>query len=544
MTSTDDPYLWKLFPRPGRFPRLFRHWGRLSSVVVLVTGAAAVGPWVSARITCRDGLLPTAQVWSQHGDCVGISDGSYAFGLSDMEHVFDVIHQQNTQPGPCGPMAARPVTVGVLVTSNSANAGGRGRHELEGMAAAQAAANRPGCARPILLRVAQMGAEESAAARVANTLADEPDLVAVVGLGLSDQRSAEAAAVLARRGIPMVADLITAEGFDQGGSAGDRPDFGRCEAHEGYSGGIGRGYFYRVAYRNDVQVARLAEVLWPDRAGRRVDFVVTPTDQADPSPCTALPLIHRRFGAGVHDVRFDPGDASTVVESVKQLCDRAGDVTVVYAARAADLARFVIAIDEQYAMGWCASTTSITVASISDGSRLRAVEPDPVLEAQRLAALTSKAYADGTLRLLYTPLAAPELSIARGGGFGAFRARFTGLGFAADDLDDGWAMSAHDSLMTVAGAVNAIAKSTGAVSPGQVNVAIGAFSSAGHPVPGAVQGPLYFDNDGNRVGRAQAVRLCAATGRPARSVAVPVRVRQDGVRPPWSAPCPEDRARP
>jgi hypothetical protein len=147
-SQKQQTYRWWLLPRADRFPKRWAHWLPLTLTVVLVAGITTVGawagPWLSARISCRGELLPTSNVWSQDGECVGLSDGPYAFGLSAFDPVFQKIASQNkdTEQNPCATGAA-PVTVGVLVTATSLAAGGRARHELEGFAAGQANTNTP-----------------------------------------------------------------------------------------------------------------------------------------------------------------------------------------------------------------------------------------------------------------------------------------------------------------------------------------------------------------------------------------------------------------
>jgi hypothetical protein len=489
-------------------------------VAGFATGGVSAGPWLFTRISCRSALLPTSGVWSQDGECVGISDGPYAFKLSAFDPIFEKIARQNGEAGknPCGAGAA-PVTVGVLVTLTSLAAGGRAPHELEGFAAGQANANRPPCVRPIRLRVGQIGETEQAAAAVAQLLADSPDVVAVVGIGPSDRRVVDAVQSLAKQHIPMVADIITAEGFDQNGSANDRPDFSRCADHGAYESGIGQGFFYRVAYRNAIQDQQLGQYL-----NHAADFIITPTTVTDPFTCTALPLLHRQFGDNVHEVRFDPADPTTVNLSVQQLCVKQKDVTAVYAARAGDLSRFLTDLDQQYQNGLC-NPRSVTVASISDASRVRAPEPEANLEFLRTQALKSKTLADGTVRLVYTPLANPEvLAKNKVSGFANLQERFNSIGFDPTDLDDGWAINAYDALTTVSAAVNTVPHGNGrAITPSQVNTAIGFFSPSGGPVPSAAQRPLTFDNNGNRSDSDPVVvRVCPATGQPPHSTTVEV----------------------
>ncbi len=487
-------YRLLIFPRRNRgFPKSWSDWLPLTLTVVVLVAGVWAGPWLYPRISCRAGLLPTESVWSQDGECVGVSGGSYAFGLSAFDPIFQKIASQNEEVGknPCGTGAA-PVTVGVLVTLTSPNNGGRDRHELEGFAAGQASANMPGCIRPVRLQVAQIGKTEQAAGRVAQLLADNPDVVAVVGMGQSDQGSAQAVQVLAMHHIPMVDDIITAEGFDQNGSRSDNPDFSRCADADIFDRGIGQGFFYRVAYRVATQARQLGQYL------KHADFIITPTTATDPFTCTALPLIHREFGDAVHEVRFDPTDPATVNLAVQQLCGKAQDVTAAYAARAGDLSRFLTELDDQYQNGVC-QARSITVASISDASRIRAPEPEFTRESLRTQALVT--LRDPRIRLFYTVLANPEvLTMEENHGFITFQKRFTAIGFDQTDLDDGWAINAYDALTTVTAAVKIVPKNH-AITPSDVNTAIGFFSSADHPVPEAAQGPLTFDNNGNRTGR-------------------------------------------
>lgn len=537
-------YRWWLVPRADRFPKRWSHWLPLTLTIILAVSCTAAstsaGPWLFTRISCRPGLLPISSVWSQDNECVGASDGPYAFGLSDFDPIIQKIANQNKEAERdlCGTGAA-PVTVGVLVTLTSPATGGRARNELEGFTAGQASANRPPCVRPIRLRIAQIGKAEQAAGSVAQLLTHSPGIVAVVGMGISDRRSIDAIQVLAEKHIPMVADLMTAEGFDQNGSSNDHPDFSRCADHSAYDRGIGQGFFYRVSYRNATQNPQLhqylkratQELVGPNSTAanpvKPVDFIITPTTLTDPFTCTALPLMHREFGENVHEVRFDPADPTTVKLSVQQLCNKEQAVAAIYAARAQHLSRFLTDIDEQYQNGLC-KPVSITVASISDGSRIRAPEPDANLESLRLKALTSQTFRQGTIRLVYTPLASPEILAARNiPGFMSLQKRFTEIGFNKADLDDGWAINAYDALTAVAAAVNTVPldpESNGrAITPGQVNTAIGSFSSADHPVPSAAQGPLTFDNNGNRSDSDPVVvRVCPATGQPPHSDTVEV----------------------
>ncbi|MBB5960169.1 hypothetical protein FHS29_006792 [Saccharothrix tamanrassetensis] len=517
----------KVYPRRNKFFRGW--WDKWLRVVVVAAVLVAALPgylavdWLSARLSCRDGA-PSGDIWSAGGECVGVSSGPYAFGLDAFGPVLAKIAEQNANAGKagCQPGAA-PVTVAVLSTLTSPNGGGRTLHEIEGYAAAQARANGVGCIHPLLLKVAHMGATQQAATRVAEILRDDPSVVGVVGMGLSDQRSADAADVLGAPGqpMPMVGALITAEGFDADGSADDRPDYSTCDESANYDNGIGEGYFYRVAHRNSKQIRLLGDFL---KTGP--DFIVTPNDKRDPYTCTALPFV-RRLGERP-EVKFDPTDPATVSLAAQRICGRPGSVTAFYIARSRDLGRFLRSIDEQYRNGLC-EATSITVASTSDAVRMRVPEVDPELEGARGQALRSTVFRDGTLRLVYTPLADADSLRGSNTEFSTLEDLFEAAGFDLRHLDGGWAINAYDALYTMSEAVRTLSVNS-EVTRSVLNSAISGFA-AGSGRLGA-GGRIEFDNSGNRTGDPVAVQLC-----PPREGDRPVTVRVDAQSSPASTHC-------
>ncbi|MEV6872876.1 ABC transporter substrate-binding protein [Amycolatopsis sp. NPDC051128] len=514
-------YRWWFLPRSDReFPRRWTDWLRFAVAVLVVliaaTGVALREP-LHRAFSC--GSVFDTAAWSAGGECVGLSDGSYDFGLGAFTPVLRTIERQNAAAADkCDPNGT-PMTVGVLVTLTDRYTGGRALHELEGMAAGQRHANDTGCLHPMRLVVAHIGAygPDNEAVEVARELAGAPDVVAVAGLGLSQQRSAVVADLLAEAKIPMVADLITAEGFDQTGSRDDQPDFRSCDVDITYPHGVGKDYYYRVAYRNAAQIDQLASVL-PGRA----DFIMVPTGGSDPYTCTALPMMQRRFGGKITEVKFDADEASTVPLTAQRICGLAKDVTVLYIARGSDLARLLFSVDEAFTGGRCAAT-SITVASTSDGQRVRAPEDNAMLEDLRLRALRSPSFADGRIRLISTLVAGADRSRGTNPGFADLERAFTEAGFDLAHLDDGWAVNAYDSITTISAAARTL-PTPKPVQRSQINTAISGFSTAGQAVAGA-GGPITFDNSGNRANAGPpVVRVCPlrpATGdRPARTTSV------------------------
>jgi hypothetical protein len=232
---------------------------------------------------------------------------------------------------------------------------------------------------------------------VAQQLKNNPDVVAVVGMGLSLQQSADAAHLLGQQPdtMPMIADVITAEGFDATGSRGKEDDFTNCAAS--YPNGV--GYFYRVAYDNSAQINGLAKYL----GDARPDFILTPTDLTDPYTCTAFALVENQFNNQVTPVKFDPSDPSTVPVAVERICDTSHPVTVFYTARSSDLGRFIQDINTAYQNGTC-QPNSITLLSPSDATGYWPPSRTPGLEAIQQAALTSNIFQQGNLKLVYAAL--------------------------------------------------------------------------------------------------------------------------------------------
>ncbi len=339
-------------------------------------------------------------------------------------------------------------------------------------------------------------------------------VVAMVGMGRSDVQSANAINEVAHlpSPVPMVADVITAEGFDTDGSKADQPDFSACRDADAYSKGIGDGWFFRVAYRVTAQARQLAKYGRPNGSATSADVLVKSTATTDPATCTQVP----GYKALMHPTRdpiYDPSDSSTLKGVVNTICGRGGDrrgVVVVYTARAVDMAEFVLDLDASYAANTC-DPDRVTILEQSDGSRLRSeesVDPADGREIERLKALHSDSFQKGKVRLIQTAFGDPAASpITESKDYEAFRAVFTGdTQFAVGHLDDGWAINAHDALTTVVGAIAAIPLKD-PVRAASVHTSIANTFQNG-AVPGAIHAGLMFDDAGNIVGEPQVVRLC------------------------------------
>ncbi|GAA2693599.1 ABC transporter substrate-binding protein [Actinosynnema pretiosum subsp. pretiosum] len=483
-------------------------------VVVLVAGIASVVPQWTHRWSCRDGLWPDREIWEAGGKCVGLSGGPYAFDEAAFEPAMKVAEQQNgSAERDCGSDSRPAVTVGVLLTMTDPMAGTRAVQELEGILTGQARANgEPDCLQPIKVLVGNLGdyGGDGDPVAVATALAEHPSgVVAVVGIGLSDVKTARVANALAERKIPMVSDLITAEGFDQGTSGKPKPDFSACsEEGREYRDGIGKSYYYRVAFPGSVQMSALHKVL-----PARLDFILVPLKTDDPYTCTALPLMRKQFGGAPKEIKFDTEEPQGVELTKRAICAEAGDITVGYLARGRDLAGFLRTLDEAFSRGLC-QPSSVTVVSTSDGQRVRAKESDVNAERLRQEALTSNSFTSGRIKLVTALVGGADQTGGSTSGrddFAKFAKAFAaahGLEERAvpEHVDAGWAVNGHDAMKVVAEAVHALPKEGGRRAG--VNGIIGSFISAELSVLGA-GGPIMFDNDGNRTGDAPpVVRVC------------------------------------
>lgn len=521
------------FPRPEeRFGKSwwfrFRGYAVLAVVVLLVLAGVFAGPPAFARLRCGQFSL-TANIWYDGGECVGISNGSYTFGHPAMS----MIAAANTDTNCPADSRSQVVTIGALVTLGALNAGARADHELEGFAAAVWQANRESgdlsskCQYKIRLFVAQMGANEQAAVDDARALAAS-GVVAVVGMGLSSQQSADAATVLNGDKIPMVADVITGEGFDQDGSRADGADFGGCQSDSSLPGAGAYWrqdwqFFFRVSYRALTQVNNALGYV---RTLPRSDsyYVVQPTETNDPYTCSTLPLLITGLASdGITNdpvkIDFDTAKSQATQDSAASaICLTKGTVTVFYTARDVYLGSFLADIIEDRGNGECIPS-QITVVSQSDAAQLRV--PSLFNEASRQELLTSSLLngPNAWLRIYYTPLADPSL-IGTGGkpiprGYTDLTTAFAALGTTQQDLVDGWAIMAYDAVATVA---TALANSptgmptpeiTGSYIQSQIQDLMSSVSA--HPAPGA-DGPIRFDRYGNRIGLGPGVvRLCPLT---------------------------------
>ncbi|MGV4988877.1 hypothetical protein ACVB8X_40010 [Streptomyces sp. NRAIS4] len=423
------------------------------------------------------------------GECTGVtdgSDGSAVFG-SDLKPVMTAIGAENSDITRGGDY----VTFAFLTPLTSADANsltvGQYVAELEGAYTAVEEQNKENTRPKIRLLVASMGSSERAWKHAVDELAARKDaehLVAVAGLGLSQQETVDAARMLSKADLPMVGDLITATGFDATGSVDGR----------GPINGLAR-----VALSNTDQLTAISKELGPGpRTAALVSTDVTPNGTRDLYTESLRRGFQTIAGLKKHldptsDFGFDPrGGPGAILPTISQnFCNTGKTIdTVYYAARVKYLPDFLDALAKR-----SCHAQHITVITGSDAAAL-----DP-----KTAALHEP---DAPITVLYAsfPNAVQFRSSDNpdSGLYNAFVKDFTSphhnQQFNAQLLISSyWPIVAHDAVLTAATALhNAAAHGDGPTSlPNRYAVRNELYALRNNAVAGA-SGHFGIDAHGNR----------------------------------------------
>ncbi|MGW1538586.1 hypothetical protein [Streptomyces aureus] len=428
------------------------------------------------------------------GECTGVTDGSdgaAVFG-DDLKPVMTAIGAENRNVVESGDY----VTVAFLapLASKSANSLTFGQYvaELEGAYTAVEEENRKNSRPKIRLVVANMGSSEkqwAGTVGLLTTMKKDDRLVAVAGLGLSQGESVQAARALSKADLPMVGDLITADGFDSTGTVD----------HKGAIDGLAR-----VALPNRDQLTALSKDLGTARRNAAlIRTGLTPNGSKD----LYTESLNQGF-QGIEglkknlddsaDFRFDPrGGPGTSMTSISEdLChsDKKID-TIYYAGRV----KYLPDLLDGLATRSC-HTEPITVVAGSDtagfdpGTKSLHVGDAPITvlyaNFRNAAQLRSP---DNPARNLYEDFARD------------FTARHHGQRFDADHLTDTyWSLVAHDAVLTAATAVHR-AGGHGAL-PNRYAVGNELFALRNDAVAGAT-GHFGIDKNGNRTDTSRVVTV-------------------------------------
>jgi hypothetical protein len=520
--------------RPGLAPirplwRRRRVWVTVLVVAAVAVAAGAVA-WAPRHWNrCGFSLTERLHVWTQDGEtgCVGVTDGEVAFDPqfsgTDLDGRFGAllraIKAENDKvasgkvegdSSQCDVRRTDYVDVAAVAPWRSDLVGGRAFHELEGMYIAQYQANHlrqpTGCQPYIRLLIADPGPRMSAWREVADELTGYyPKLVAVVGLAVSRTEIVGIARRIDDAGIPVVADLVTADGFDRTNFA----DAGDCAPPPVAPGSL--KHFYRLTYANRQYLDALGRYLREQHLldpGSAVQLTQE-SDGADSFACTNVAHVNELLDPAPDPITFqlssDDNDPTGQIQTkVTPVCADPGVRTLFYTARAKDLANVVLALDR-------ACPNGIVLAGGTDSTRLLTPERDPTAENKRRAAL--RVLQAGRVKLYY--VAAVSLAqIAGERGYADFRAAFTAAFHDVPDADlfpltdlelaDTWILNAHDALYLVANAVHALHANKQDYTPRAV-----AGNLSGYELTDAAQGNLRFDSTGTRIGNPTVVRLCS-----------------------------------
>ncbi|GAA4619476.1 hypothetical protein GCM10023195_88090 [Actinoallomurus liliacearum] len=494
MTSGDNP-----FERPRRRRRLLLAG---AAVVVLLLVAVTVVVIVGRLGRCAAGVPRI------HGECVGVTDGRDHdhpwFAAKGQEKnwkpLLKAIWDENQRVRHSG---KEYVTVAYLGPFSSAPerdlATGRIIPELEGAYVGQLRANRGegGGDRPqIRLVLANQGGDQSEWRRVVRRLehmTGAPDhLVAVAGLTLSTAATVQAALELSKAKIPMVGDVISGDGFDTEGAAraavglGSGPIPGLTRVNPQVADEldvIGTV----LAKRHDLRTATLVtDQKATDLYARslRTDFTRNPVLDSYLKRHHALEEV---FTADRPD---EPGLSNQFSVIAGNICGSDQPDMVFYAGRQ----KFIKTL-----FGYLAERCRrpITLVTGSDASAM-ADYPGP-----------------GSI--IYAALADPDvLAGDRNPSRNAY------LGFLAEfrrhfdvaDLRTGWAIMAHDAMLTAA---QAIRRTTGP-------------AGKDDPIPENVRNMLYAQHATNRVLGASGDIDLGPTGNPAHRLIPVIQVAPDGKR--------------
>ncbi|MFF9810615.1 hypothetical protein ACF1G5_36860 [Streptomyces coeruleorubidus] len=479
-----------------------RRWGRLlggrsrlrtavvaGTVLALAVAAGVVWQWRQHDFKEQHcGTFNPSLVTEADGECTGVTDGSdgaAVFG-GDLKPVMTAIGAENRNVIKDGDY----VTVAFLtpLTSKDANNLTIGQYvaELEGAYTAVEEANKKNTRPKIRLLVASMGSSQKRWQRTVDQLVARRDtdrLVAVAGLGLSQQETVDATRKLGKADLPMVGDLITADGFDATGAVDGK----------GPINGLAR-----VALSNKDQLTAISKQLPPGRrTAALVSTSVTPNGTRD----LYTESLNRGFGTikglkkyldDTSDFKFDPrGGTGAILPTISQnLCSSGKTIdTVYYAARVKYLPDFLDALAKR-----SCHAQPITVITGSDAAAL-----DPKTEELHDP--------DAPITVLYAsfPNAAQFRSADNPGRglYNAFAKAFTshhhGQQFPAEHLTSSyWGIVAHDAVLTAATALHrAAAHGDPSSLPNRYAVRNELYALRNDAIAGA-SGHFGIDKDGNR----------------------------------------------
>ncbi|ONI84593.1 hypothetical protein ALI22I_29015 [Saccharothrix sp. ALI-22-I] len=457
----------------------------LASVAVAAPKVLCFGGGIDTGITLR-GWFSSSEL-----ECVGVSDGGYDFsgGFADEEvddttrkrydEVLGKIEKQNSA------LSGDYVKVAFLAPLTSPLSGPRVVHEVAGLAAAQERLNTENRSPKVEVLLAHMGATsaqwESAVDELIAMKDDSAPLLAVVGLGLSQDETKFAAKKLSDADVLMVADLVTATQLD--------PD-GPIE------------HFHRTSFANSRQFEATTRALGAAGVDSTRAIVVKSNDTGDTYSGTSAEAIAAQLGGQESPYRFGSDDKGVLGNQFQIISDKMCSkvdpsrpdtpVVLYYAGRARYLSDLMVKLDAESCL------RKVIVVSASDAAVLRMGEQDAKAAATWKISDAREVVGRGKVELYFTPLADPVV-IGEREEYTPLREAFKGY---EHELDTGWAAMAWDALHVAVGWIRHAQAGDPEVvipKPETVELATQATYSDRDSAYEGASGTFYFDATGDRV---------------------------------------------
>lgn len=475
MARTLEPPPPGLPPREKLRRRVVAAYAVLVAVIVALFFPPVHGPIVcQTQSWCRAGL--TEVTVAGHTELVGVT-GTYPF-RPEFQHAMDELKKENEFATKSGPGTYVTVAVAGPLTDNDP----RDLHRIEGAIAGLDDANHSGLVGDnprIRLVLANMDSIESrwklVADQLKNMVHSDDHLVAVAGMGLSQAETTNAMKELDAVGVPTLGDMITADTISQK----TYPPFARTGPDTGQ------------------QLDVLGKYLGPLLAGHKA-MLVTFSKSTD-MYTSALSIDFQKYLDGPLQagdktpVPFGKDPVNEFPLVVSNICGTSHIDTVYYAGRAADLPTFLTDLANR---SGCAPGP-IRVVTTSDTTRL--LVPTAVNK-QAWQALRNS---NQPIELDYTPLADPAFLDSQPEShqqMAALRRLFRKLVFPGGDLNTGWAIMEHDTMLTIAKAVRDASNAGTVPPPRSVSDQLRLIRTPNTAVPGASGGIRLDPATGDRIG--------------------------------------------
>lgn len=404
--------------------------------ITLTVTLVAAGVVLLVPIIACGSVNPFSDLRDVDGECVGVTDGSHEFDPEFREIQKDIKAENDwvaAQHETKGTPAVKVALLSTLTTSDISPLNREQvRHGLEGAYTAQHRANRTrelGSPQPLIQFVlanegsTQQGWETTADRLIAMTSDDIP-LAVVMGQGISTSRTTAAARKFSKAGIPMVTGTTMADGLDNDHIPG----------------------LIRAAPSNTDAATAIRRYLDSQRKLQK-GILVFDNSKSDTFAATLKSAFEAQLGDYIGSSQqpfpgssIEQGGPDVFDQITPSICLAETDM-VFFAGRAPDFEVFLDSLAERT----CRDDRPITAVFVDLGPNPRSDKGFvDLLRTGNMTVLHATGYDPGWPR---GEVKAPE-------GFATFQSHFDSLvGGAPEALDDGYAVTNHDSMVAAISAV-------------------------------------------------------------------------------------------